>query len=147
MTFSPGPQHVEPAAQHMATLPPLQHFWPALQHLALLPLPQENWLGPHVTSSIAAKPWEARPKPKEANTAPPTAPPTSLNASRLEIELAIIRDMSSKSTLISLLLLTTLAATGMGRYIFFPCCHVLGNHTSCPFCNQGKPRHAARINK
>jgi hypothetical protein len=47
----------------------------------------------------------------EASTAPPTAPPTSLNAFRLEIGLAMIRDMSSKSALISLLLLTGLAVT------------------------------------
>jgi hypothetical protein len=33
--------------------------------------------------------------PKEPKTAPPTAPPTNLNASRLETELAIIREMSS----------------------------------------------------
>jgi len=104
MMLAPGPQHVEPAGPHMATLPPLQHTSPALQHMAWLPLPQENWVAPHFTGRGAANPREALPKPQEANRAVPTVPPTSLNASRLEIGLAIIRAISSKSVFISSLL-------------------------------------------
>jgi hypothetical protein len=66
-----------------------------------------TWPSGHLTG--APSPQEALPKPKEANTAPPTAPPTSLNACRLEMGLAIIRDMSSINALNSLLVLTTAA--------------------------------------
>jgi hypothetical protein len=52
-------------------------------------------------------PREALPKPKEANTAPPTVPLNSLNAFRLEIGLAMIRDTASINALMLLLLLTT----------------------------------------
>ena len=67
--------------------------------------------GQSIAGAGAPRPREALPKPKEANRAPPTAPPTSLNASRLEIELAVILDMSSNSAFISLLLLTNPAVT------------------------------------
>ena len=107
---------------------PLQHVWAVVQQL----LPQTIWPVGQVTRFCAARPREARPKPKEANRVPPTAPPTILNASRLEIGLAVILDMSSKSALISLLLLTTPAVTDQSQYSVSPDCRIPGNHTVSP---------------
>jgi len=107
---------------------PLQHVWLEVQQL----LPQAVWPREHVTGAGAPRAREARPKPKEANRAPPTAPPTRLNASRLEIGLAVILDMSSKSALISLLLLTTPAVRDESQYSVSPDCRLPGNHTVCP---------------
>jgi len=50
------------------------------------------------------KPREGLPKLKDASTAPPTAPQTSLSVCRLEIGLAIIRDTSSSNALMGSLL-------------------------------------------
>jgi len=107
---------------------PLQHVWLEVQQL----VPQRISPVGHVTRLCAPRPREARPKPKEANRAPPTAPPTRLNASRLEIGLAVILDMSSKSALISLLLLTTPAVRDESQYSVSPDCRLPGNHTVCP---------------
>jgi len=90
----------------------LQHFGLPLlllQQTALLEqhsvLKQQLWLPVQVAvPQFAARMREALPKPKEARTAPPTAPPTSLNACRLGIGLAMMREISSKRLLISSLL-------------------------------------------
>ena len=90
---------------------PLMHVWAEVQQL----LPQRVVVGGQNGrgyTCCAARPREARPRPRAANRAPPTAPPTSLNVSRLEIGLAVILDMSSKSAPISILPLTAPAATG-----------------------------------
>jgi hypothetical protein len=94
-----------------------QHFRPGAQ----CPLPQATPDAP-----------KALPKPKEVNTAPPTAPVTSPNAFLRETGLAIIRDTLSKSVLISLLLLTPRSFTGEGQYSVFSHCHVLSNYAVFP---------------
>ncbi len=73
-------------------LGPPQHIKPAAQ----CPFPQ-------ATPAGSAKARDALPKPRKANAAPPTVPLTSLNASLRETGLAMIRDTSSKSELISFL--------------------------------------------
>ena len=96
----PEPQQARPVPQQTPPVPLVQHVWPETQQR----LRQRVVPGGQNGSGSTCWPREALPMPKEANRAPPTAPPTSLNASRLEIGLAIIRDMSSN---ILLLLLTT----------------------------------------
>ena len=122
-----APTHVlldpEPATQHwnlpglpgwgQQIVPGLQHFGLPLlllQQTALLAqhsvLKQQLWLPVQVAvPQFAARIREAL--PNEASTAPPTAPPTSLNACRLGIGLAMIREISSRRLLISLLLCST----------------------------------------
>src|SRR5439155_1274251 len=99
-----------------------EQTWPLAQHVVLLAqqtwfcaqqaLPQGVVPGLQVARGCgppagAPKTREILPKPNEASAAPPTAPPTSLNACRLGIGLAMIREISSRRLLISLLLCST----------------------------------------
>lgn len=114
-----SPQHRQVEGQHLTLLPLPQHVEFALQHRALSPVPQHTQpvaqlppaFEPAVPQGLAAK-TRALPSPKAANAAPPTTPPTRQNASRLEIGLAMIRDTSSKSVLISTLRFSTPPSLG-----------------------------------
>ena len=117
--FGEGPALQHRPLQH--TLPGGQHFVPQqlalrAQHILLLqqvcPLLQQSV--PHAVWPLGQRLWgsgsglpnprEGLPKLKDASTAPPTAPQTSLSVCRLEIGLAIIRDTSSSNALMGALL-------------------------------------------
>jgi hypothetical protein len=127
--LGPG-QQIVPGLQHFEG-PPLQgeQTWPLAQHVVLLAqqtwfcgqqaLPQGVVPGLQVAKGCgppagAPKARETLPKPNEASAAPPTAPLTSLNACRRGIGRAMIREISSKRLLISLLQSTPPCSTYNG---------------------------------